>query len=316
MWQLQCDACYRRAVQSQPQTLRIAAAQTPEFRENVLGALAYLADVMEEAHAAGARLLCLPEGYLQGYLTERQTARRNALDLSSQRFSTFLKQLPEIAPMTVFGLIEAEGENLYNTAVVIHHRLLVGRYRKRHLLGRERCFQPGNDVETFDVEGLRFGVNICFDTNFASAAMRVAEQGASLLLCPASNLLPKSAAADWKDRHNTIRGERCRETGLWLMSADVTGAREGCVAWGPTAILNPAGEVVAQLPLDAPGLLLFDMPVGRAARTAGTDGFGVRKGSSSTDHICLRLRDAGVSLCNAGCRHCKLCLNIARVELR
>jgi predicted amidohydrolase len=249
-------------------TMRIAAAQTPEFREDVPGALAYLADVARDAHAAGARLLCCPEGFLQGYLTEARAARRVALDLSSPLFSTLLKQLPDSAPTIVVGLIEAEGDNLHNTAVVIHRQTLVGRYRKRHLLAGERCFQPGLDLQTFEVDGLRFGINICFDTNFAFAAMGVAEQGASLLLCPANNMLPRRAAADWKDRHNAVRGERCRETGLWLMSADVTGASDGRVAWGPTAVLNPAGEVVAQLPLDAPGLLLFDMPASATAQQA------------------------------------------------
>ncbi|WP_312161184.1 carbon-nitrogen hydrolase family protein [Phenylobacterium sp.] len=241
-------------------TVRIAAAQTPEFREDVAGALAWLAKVAGEARAAGARLLCFPEGFLQGYLTEERAARRQALDLSSPQFAALLAQLPKDAPMIVAGLIEAQGDDLYNTAVVLHDRALVGRYRKRHLLARERCFRPGGDVHTFDVDGLRFGVNICFDTNFADAAMSVARQGASLLLCPANNMLPRPAASEWKDRHNAVRGERCRETGLWLMSADVTGARDGCVAWGPTAVLNPAGEVAAQAPLDAPGLLVFDLP--------------------------------------------------------
>ena len=243
-------------------TLRVAAAQTPEFRENVAGALSYLAGVMEQAHLERASLLCLPEGFLQGYLTDGEVARRNALDLRSPRFVNLLDQLPERAPMTVVGLIEAEGDHLYNTAVVIFRRSVVGRYRKRHLLAGERCFRPGREARTFDVEGLRFGINICFDTNFADAAMSVAHQGASLLLCPANNMMRRQTAIEWKDKHNAVRGERCREAGLWLMSADVTGTCDGRVAWGPTAVLNPAGDVVAQLPLDATGLLVFDMPIG------------------------------------------------------
>jgi len=45
-----------------------------------------------------------------------------------------------------------------------------------------------------------------------------------------------------------------------LVSADVTGERDGRISWGPTAVLNPVGEVVAQLPLEQPGLLVFDIP--------------------------------------------------------
>ena len=251
--------------------MRIAAAQTPEFHEDMPGALAYLAEAMQQAHLERASLLCMPEGFLQGYLTDGEVARRNALDLSSARFLSLLEQLPEVAPTTVVGLIEADGHDLYNTAVVIARRSVVGRYRKHHLLGKERCFRPGDDVPIFDIEGLRFGINICFDTNFTSAALGVAQQGASLLLCPANNMMGRQAAIEWKDKHNSVRGERCRETGLWLMSADVTGQRDGRVAWGPTAVLNPAGEVVAQLPLDAPGLLLFDMPAdGRRDQMSGS----------------------------------------------
>ncbi len=112
------------------------------------------------------------------------------------------------------------------------------------------------------MNGLRFGINICYDTNFTTAAQGVAALGASLIVCPANNMLPRRAAETWKDRHNAIRAERCREAGLWLVSADVTGERDGCVSFGPTAVITPAGEVAAQLPLGRPGLLVFDLPIG------------------------------------------------------
>lgn len=243
-------------------TVRIAAAQTPEFREDILGAFAGLAEIVDRAIAEDARLLCFPEAFLQGYLTDEQAARRHALDLASPRFADLLQRLPLDAPMIVVGLIEIDGDDLYNTAAVVHRQALVGRYRKQHLLGRERCFRPGAETPVFEIEGLHFGVNICHDTNFPATARQVADRGARLLLCPANNMLPRAAAETWRHAHNAIRADRCRETGLWLMSADVTGERDGMVAWGPTAVIDPAGEVVAQLPMDQPGLLIFDLPLG------------------------------------------------------
>lgn len=239
---------------------RVAAAQTPEFREDVDAALAWLAGLCAEADERGAALLCLPEGYLQGYLTDEAAARRHALDLRSPAFAALLDRLPPAGPMIVMGLIEIEDGQLFNTAIVVHGRELLGRYRKTHLLGRERLFTPGADAPTFTVGDLRFGINICYDTNFPQAARKVADAGAGLLVCPANNMLPRASAETWKDAHNAVRGERCRETGLWMISADVTGERDGAISWGPTAVLDPAGEVVAQLPLDAPGLLVFDLP--------------------------------------------------------
>jgi predicted amidohydrolase len=242
-------------------SLRIAAAQTCEFIEDVQAALDCLIDVMERATTKGAVLLCLPEGFLQGYLTDEQTARKHAVDLGSLAFDAVLQRLPLTAPMTVFGLIEVDKGRLFNTAVVVYRRTLVGRYRKTHLLGRERWFDAGHTPAVFEVEGLRFGINICYDTNFPSAAKAAADLGASLILCPANNMLPRKAAEEWMHAHDAIRGERCRETGLWLMSSDITGQRNGCVSWGPTAVLAPTGQVAAQLPLGPPGLLLFDLPI-------------------------------------------------------
>ncbi|MDO8322919.1 MAG: carbon-nitrogen hydrolase family protein [Phenylobacterium sp.] len=239
---------------------RIAAAQTPEFREDVDAALAYALTVIAEATAQGADLLVFPEGYLQGYLTQEPLARRHALNLTGEAFTDILARLPKTGPTLVMGLIEEEGGALHNTAAVTCAGKLLGRYRKTHLLAGEAFFGPGTDSPAFEAGGVRFGINICYDTNFPQAAAKVAEAGATLLVCPANNMMKRPAAEHWRDRHNPARAERCRETGLWLISSDVTGQRGDRIAWGPTAVLNPQGEVVAQLPLDQPGLLVFEMP--------------------------------------------------------
>jgi predicted amidohydrolase len=241
-------------------TVKIAAAQTPEFLEDIDAALDCLKLVAARAEAEGAVLVCLPEGFLQGYLTDEQLARRNALDLASPEFTAVLNRFPKTGPMIVVGLIEAEGGRLFNTAIVVDRGALIGRYRKTHLLPREQAFEAGNDCSVFEVDGLRFGINVCYDTNFPEAAQKIAELGASLIVCPANNMLNRKAAEVYKDLHNTVRGDRCRETGLWLVSADVTGERHGRISFGPTAIVDPTGQVVAQLPLGESGLLIFDLP--------------------------------------------------------
>lgn len=243
-------------------TVRIAAAQTPEIRNDVAAALTCLRDFAARAEAEGARLLCFPEGFLQGYLLDEASAQRVALDLASPEFETVLRQFPQTGPMIVVGMIEVSEGSLFNTALVIEQGKVVGRYRKVHLLGSETVFEAGTGSNVFEIDGLRFGISICYDTNFPDAALGVADLGASLIVCSANNMMPRAKAEIYRDLHNAVRGERCRETGLWLISSDVTGERDGRIAWGPTAVLNPEGRVVAQLPLDEPGLLVFDMPVG------------------------------------------------------
>jgi predicted amidohydrolase len=244
-----------------PATVRIAAAQTAEFREDIDGALQCLTEFAASAEAEGAALLCLPEGFIQGYLTEEAAARRHALDLASPAFAAILDRFPKSGPILVIGLIEVDHGSLFNTAIVVRYGALIGRYRKQRLLAGERIFHAGTTCPTFEIHGLRFGINICYDTNFPDMAQQVAAQGASLIVCSANNMMRRESAELFKDQHNVVRGARCRETGLWLVSSDVTGERDGRVAWGPTAVLDPTGAVVAQLPLGQPGLLFFDLPL-------------------------------------------------------
>jgi predicted amidohydrolase len=76
-----------------------------------------------------------------------------------------------------------------------------------------------------------------------------------MLLVPAQNMMREENAVRWKDRHNQIRKQRVRETGLWLVSADVTGRRdESRIGLGPTCVIDPAGQVVAQVPDGATGM--------------------------------------------------------------
>ncbi|TAU76672.1 carbon-nitrogen hydrolase family protein [Rhizobium ruizarguesonis] len=240
-------------------SIRIAAAQTPEFRENVEAALDYACGIAARAEAEGVALLVFPEGFLQGYLTDEASARRVALDLASAEFAAVLDRLPKSGLVLVIGLIEIDDGRLFNTAVV-ERGVLLGRYRKAHLLRGERAFEAGKDSPLFAIGALHFGINICYDTNFPEAAAKVAASGASLILCLSNNMMPREKAEIFKQLHNAVRAERCRETGLWLISSDVTGERDGRIAWGPTAVLNPEGQVVAQLPLEEPGLLVFDFP--------------------------------------------------------
>ena len=111
------------------------------------------------------------------------------------------------------------------------------------------------------MKGLRYGINICYDTQFADAAARIAGRRARVLLVPAQNMMRRQAAEAWKHRHNQIRAERVRETGMWLASADVTGERGNThVGYGPTSVMNPSVEVVAQVPLMETGMVIAHIP--------------------------------------------------------
>ncbi len=208
----------------------------------------------------GVDLLLFPECFLQGYLVESEHLRRYALDLTTTSFQKILDRLSPIRPTLVFGVIEQCGAAYFNTAVVVRHGVLEGFYRKTHLVPGERLFQAGDAYPTFNLNGVICGINICYDTNFPEAAKAVAEQGSRVLLVPSQNMMKLQAAETWKCRHNAVRAERVRETGMWLVSADVTGARDASrIGYGPTSVMDPHADVVAQVPTMTVGMVVAEI---------------------------------------------------------
>lgn len=231
--------------------VRIGACQTPEILGDVDAALRCIAGFAERAEDAGVDLLLFPECFLQGY--------------GSGRFRAVAGRLARVRPTLVIGMIERFGDRLYNTAVALEGGEVRGRYRKTHLLPGESIFDAGDEYPVFDLDGVRYGINICHDTAYPEPAAAVARRGARVLLVPAQNMMRRAAAEHWRDRHNEIRAQRVRETGMWLVSADVTGTREEThIGYGPTSVMNPAAEVVAQVPLMTSGMVVAE--IGRSGQ--------------------------------------------------
>ena len=84
--------------------------------------------------------------------------------------------------------MEADGERCYNTAVVAGPHGFVGRHRKVHLPDIERrYFDPGEpDTPVFDLDGVRVGLVICFESWFPEYCRRLALGGADILCHPAN----------------------------------------------------------------------------------------------------------------------------------
>jgi len=248
-------------------TIRIGACQPPEFVGDPAAALGCMLQFAKEAEEKGSELLLFPECFLSGYILDEAYMEKYACDLASAQFAAILKRLAQVKPVLVFGTAEKKSGKLFNAALVVQQGELLGVYRKTHLINpNELFFTPGEEYPVFALNGLKYGINICFDAQFADAAKAVADQGADVLLLLAQNMLRRETAEHWKHKHGEIGAQRVKETGLWYVRSDVTGIRPpgqygaeriGC---GPTQVMNPKAEVVAQVPLMTTGLIAVDIP--------------------------------------------------------
>ena len=248
--------------------VRIGTCQTSEIIGDSPAALDVMLRFAKEAEDKNVDLLLFPECFLTGYVLSESFVAEHSYDFESTQFAAILKQLEHVKPVLVFGVNEKKSGQYFNSAVVVSKGEMIGVYRKTHLIDpNELFYTPGNEYTIFEIKNLKYGINICYDTQFADAAKAVAEKGAQLLLSPAQNMLRRETAEYWKDKHSDICVERVKETGLWFVRSDVTGIRPtghyGAerIAYGPTMAINPSGEIVAQVPLMTVGMITVDIPV-------------------------------------------------------
>lgn len=195
-------------------------------------------DLMARAAAAagraGARLLCLPELFLTGYVVGPELAGHGeTLDGPAVRRAAEIARDCGVA--LVFGMPERAGEALFNTALAIDAAgSIAGRYRKIHLFGpRESAvFDAGDAVTVVDLAGYRVGLAVCYDIEFPEMARALHRVGAQMICVPTANMLPYVSVP------TTLVRARALENSVPVVYANLTGHVGDIVFTGDSAIVG------------------------------------------------------------------------------
>ncbi len=69
-------------------------------------------------------------------------------------------------------------------------------------------------------------------------------------------MLPGDVADKWRGKHAPCHADRARETGCWVVAADVVGTAGDWKAYGNTRIFAPGGDIVAEVPDGQTGMVI------------------------------------------------------------
>ena len=255
------------------QAITVAALQTAPLHlspdDNRANALSRVA----AATAAGAQLIVLPECAISGYaMNGLEEARHMAEPLDGPTTTAIRNHCAATGTYVAFGLLEREADALFNSAVLVGPRGVVGRHRKAHIapVAADMHVLPGDDIAVFEALGLRLGMMICYEVRFPEIARAMALQGAQVILVLAN--WPTGADVN----PDIMSPARAAENNVHLLAANRTGT-EGALSFiGKSAIFAPSGQRMAQAGEDEQMLIARIMPgKGLGALDIGASGYTV-----------------------------------------
>lgn len=216
---------------------------------------------LEEAAAAGAKLLVLPECAIPGYMFDSaEEALPFAEEIPGPSTEALERACRTLDVYAVCGLLERDGDALRNAAVLVGPDGLVGTYRKTHLpfLGVDRFVAPGDELPVYDTPLGRIGVEICYDLRFPEVTRTLALRGAELVAHPTN--FPMAA----KIQTELITVARAAENRIYLLTANRVGKERRGEFCGWSQIVDPYGRRLAEAGETEEALLVADVDLEQA----------------------------------------------------
>ena len=261
------------------QRIRVASVQFEHAAGDKAANLAKIEGFVRRAATQGVQLIVFPECGITGYWFLRDLSREELTALAEPVFdgpsSHALRDLAKRYDMTIgAGLIEIDGERMYNTYVVAMPNGEFRRHRKIHAFVN-RHLSCGSEFTVFDSPlGCRVAVLTCYDNNLVENVRIVALQGAEVLLAPhqtggcktpspgCMGLIDPSLWHRRQEAPEAIETEfqgpkgrqwlmtwlpaRAHDNGLFLIFSNGVGLDGGEIRTGNAMILDPYGRVLAE----------------------------------------------------------------------
>jgi predicted amidohydrolase len=227
-------------------------------------------DLLDRAATAGADLAVLPE-YVD-YLGPADGAPKPE-GVDGEFGSFFADAARELGMWVHAGSFHETGPGdgrTYNTSLVFDRSgELAATYRKIHMYDVEipgrvsyhesRAVAPGTETVVAAVEGVRFGLSICYDLRFPELYRRLAVQGsAQVLLVPAAFMLHTG-----RDHWEVLLRARAIENQCYVVAAGQIGDHDPArTCFGRSMVIDPWGTVIAQAS-DTVGVTVADLDLAR-----------------------------------------------------
>jgi NAD+ synthase (glutamine-hydrolysing) len=222
--------------------MKLAIAQINCTLGDLAGNSTKILSYAERAREQGATLMLTPELALCGYPPEDLLLRPGFYQACDEALHELAQQVHGIT-VVVGHPHEAYGA-YYNAASVLRDGQIIATYHKHELpnhsvFDEKRYFSHGQAPCIFEMEGIKFAINICADVWEKHAAKRAREAGAQVLLV--LNASPYHLDKHFS-RYDAIR-DRIGETGLAVIYVNLLGGQDELVFDGGSFVMDEQGDL-------------------------------------------------------------------------
>ncbi|MCR4303188.1 MAG: NAD+ synthase [Gallionella sp.] len=268
--------------------MKLAIAQINSMLGDLAGNAARILSCAEQAGQQGAQLLLTPEFCLCGYPPEDLLLRDGFYQACEKALRGLAANISGIA--VVVGHPHEQDGKRYNAASLLRDGAIAATYLKRELpnysvFDEERYFDHGSEPGIFEIDGVRFALNICADIWKPDAARLARNAGAQVLLV--LNASPY-AIGKQEARYAVIR-ERIAETGMAVVYANMVGGQDELIFDGGSFAMDQHGELTAQGMHFTEDLLMLGL--GDDLRPAGKHAAAFSEEAGVYRALCLGVRD-------------------------
>ena len=257
--------------------LRIATAQFEHRDGDKVFNLSRIEALTRQAVEAGAQIVSFHEGCIPAYSWLQPMTKSQLADVAEPvpdgpSVTELIRIAREYDTIVMAGLIEQEGEDLYNTYVTVSPDGYLTRFRKLHPFVNPHL-SPGEGYNVIELCGWQVGFLICYDNNLVENPRLTTMMGAQVIMAPhvtcclPSNM-PGRGVVDralWENRHRDpvrlrqeFRGPKGREwllrwlparayeNGVYYAFSNPIGWDYDTVKPGLSMLIDPFGEIMVE----------------------------------------------------------------------
>ncbi|TFG13297.1 MAG: acyltransferase [Promethearchaeota archaeon] len=204
-----------------------------------------------------ADILVLPELFATGYTFSSKNEVNSLSENLEGKTAKFLINLAKKTKgLIIGGYVEKSKNKLYNSAMIVSQKGILGNYRKLHLYYKEKLwFSPGDlPLQVYKFKEINIGVMICFDWFFPETTRTLALLGADIIAHPANLVLPYCQNA---------MVTRCLENKVYAVTSNRVGSEkrgeDNFQFTGKSQITSYNGDILSSAPIEEPFIDLVDI---------------------------------------------------------